>query len=123
TLGELGLIYRLAPIVFVGGSLASPGGQKPIEPVKFGAAVLHGPDVLNFFEGYPAPHQAPGAAKGGDVGGFTRGAGGGAKGAGGAVVAAGRASIAALGGGLERTLAALEPHLTKLRRKQHERHA
>jgi hypothetical protein len=40
-----------------------------------------------------------------------------------AVVAAGRASIAALGGGLERTLAALEPHLTKLRRKQHERHA
>ena len=29
TMGELGLIYRLAPIVFMGGSLASHGGQNP----------------------------------------------------------------------------------------------
>src|SRR5215831_16603388 len=52
TLGELGLIYRLAPIVFVGGSLASHGGQNPIEPIKLGAAVLHGPNVWNFAEIY-----------------------------------------------------------------------
>src|SRR2546425_999260 len=38
TLGELGLIYRLAPIVFVGGSLATHGGQNSIEPIKTGAA-------------------------------------------------------------------------------------
>src|SRR5215470_6320980 len=37
TLGELGLVYRLAPIVFVGGSLASHGGQNPVEPIKLGA--------------------------------------------------------------------------------------
>ena len=46
TLGELGLIYRLAPIVFMGGSLASHGGQNPIEPIKLGAAILHGPQRL-----------------------------------------------------------------------------
>ena len=45
TLGELGLIYRVAPIVFMGGSLASHGGQNPIEAVRLGAAVLHGPHV------------------------------------------------------------------------------
>ena len=48
TLGELGLIYRLAPIVFMGGSLASHGGQNPIEPIKLGAAILHGPHCLEF---------------------------------------------------------------------------
>jgi len=125
TLGELGLIYRLAPIVFVGGSLASHGGQNPIEPIKLGAAILHGPNVWNFAEAYAALDQAHGAEKVDDVEQFTRRAGAWLKDARAraAVVAAGRASIAALGGGLERTLAALEPHLTKLRRKPHERHA
>jgi len=125
TLGELGLIYRLAPIVFVGGSLVSHGGQNPIEPIKLGAAILHGPNVWNFAEAYAALDQAHGAENVDDVEEFTRRAGAWLKDARAraAVVAAGRASIAALGGGLERTLAALEPHLSKLRRKQHERHA
>ena len=61
TLGELGLIYRLAPIVFVGGSLARHGGQNPIEPVKLGAAILHGPHVWNFAEIYAALDAAHGA--------------------------------------------------------------
>ena len=52
TVGELGLIYRLAPIVFVGGSLVTHGGQNPIEAVRLGAAVLHGPHVWNFAEIY-----------------------------------------------------------------------
>src|SRR5215831_17439776 len=47
TLGELGLIYRLAPIVFMGGSLVRHGGQNPIEAIRFGAAILHGPHVSN----------------------------------------------------------------------------
>ncbi|MFZ3334630.1 MAG: 3-deoxy-D-manno-octulosonic acid transferase, partial [Xanthobacteraceae bacterium] len=50
TLGELGLIYRIAPIVFMGGSLVGHGGQNPIEAVRLGAAVLHGPHVWNFAE-------------------------------------------------------------------------
>src|SRR5581483_1758571 len=54
TMGELGLVYRLSPIVFMGGSLIEHGGQNPIEAVKLGAAVLHGPHVWNFAEIYTA---------------------------------------------------------------------
>ena len=68
TLGELGLIYRLAPIVFVGGSLASHGGQNPIEPIKLGAAILHGPHVWNFAEIYAALDKSHGAEQVTDVG-------------------------------------------------------
>lgn len=48
TLGELGLFYRVAPVAFLGGSLVPVGGHNPIEPVRLGAAVLHGPHVHNF---------------------------------------------------------------------------
>ena len=50
TLGELGLFYRLAQVVFMGGSLVEHGGQNPIEAVKLGAAIVHGPHVFNFTE-------------------------------------------------------------------------
>ena len=52
SIGELGLFYRLAGIVFLGGSLAARGGQNPIEPAKLGNAILHGPNVANFVEVY-----------------------------------------------------------------------
>ena len=61
TLGELGLIYRLTPIVFMGGSLASHGGQNPIEAIRLGAAIVHGPHVWNFAEIYAALDAAHGA--------------------------------------------------------------
>ena len=61
TLGELGLVYRLAPIVFMGGSLASHGGQNPIEAIRLGAAIIHGPHVWNFAEIYAALDTARGA--------------------------------------------------------------
>ena len=62
TMGEMGLFYRLASVVFVGRSLAgATGGQNPIEPAKLGAAVLHGPDVLNFDEVYRALDAAGGS--------------------------------------------------------------
>jgi 3-deoxy-D-manno-octulosonic-acid transferase len=48
TLGELGLFYRLADIVFVGGSLRAHGGHNPLEPAQLDCAVLHGPDMANF---------------------------------------------------------------------------
>jgi 3-deoxy-D-manno-octulosonic-acid transferase len=47
TLGELGLFYRLAGIVFVGGSLTPVGGHNPLEPALLDCAVLHGPDMTN----------------------------------------------------------------------------
>ncbi len=52
TIGELGLFYRVANIVFVGRSLVLYGGQNPIEPAKLGAAILHGPHVANFADVY-----------------------------------------------------------------------
>ena len=123
TLGELGLIYRLTPIVFVGGSLASHGGQNPIEPIKLGAAILHGPNVWNFAEVYAALDTARGAEQVSDVEGLALRATAWLKDANAraAVIAAAHASVAALGGGLERTLAALEPYLRQVR--QRERHA
>ncbi|MGF1610884.1 MAG: 3-deoxy-D-manno-octulosonic acid transferase [Kiloniellales bacterium] len=48
SIGELGLWYRLAPVVFVGGSLVPKGGQNPIEPARLGRAVLFGPHCSNF---------------------------------------------------------------------------
>ena len=63
TLGELGLVYSVAPIVFMGGSLVSHGGQNPIEAVRLGAAVLHGPHVWNFAEIYATLDEAHGAEK------------------------------------------------------------
>src|SRR6185437_3728179 len=67
TMGELGLLYRLAPIVFIGGSLVPHGGQNPIEAAKLGAAILHGPQVSNFEEIYAALDAAHGAEKVGDA--------------------------------------------------------
>ncbi len=48
TLGELGLLYRLAPVAFVGRSLAGRGGQNPLEPARLGCAVAMGPHTANF---------------------------------------------------------------------------
>ncbi len=50
TMGELGLLYRLAPVALVGGSLMPHGGHNLLEPARLGCAVLHGPHVANFAE-------------------------------------------------------------------------
>ncbi len=50
TLGELGLFFRLADVVFMGKSLTPLGGQNPIEPARLGRPVLHGPHMANFAE-------------------------------------------------------------------------
>lgn len=48
TVGELGLIYRLAPLAFIGGSLVRRGGQNPAEAARLGRAVAVGPHTGNF---------------------------------------------------------------------------
>jgi len=51
TIGELGALWGLADIAFVGGSLdGRRGGQNMIEPAAYGGAVLFGPHVWNFRE-------------------------------------------------------------------------
>ncbi|HUN53129.1 MAG TPA: 3-deoxy-D-manno-octulosonic acid transferase [Candidatus Sulfotelmatobacter sp.] len=62
TIGELGLWYRLADVVFVGGSLAADGGHNPLEPARLGAAVLHGPGMASFAE-IAAGMRAAGAGR------------------------------------------------------------
>lgn len=52
TIGELGTLYALAPVAFIGGSLIDRGGQNPIEAVRHGAAVLTGPHWQNFRDAY-----------------------------------------------------------------------
>ncbi|MEI9902135.1 MAG: 3-deoxy-D-manno-octulosonic acid transferase, partial [Hyphomicrobium sp.] len=52
TIGELGTLYALAPVAFIGGSLIDRGGQNPIEAVRHGAAVLTGPHWQNFRDEY-----------------------------------------------------------------------
>jgi 3-deoxy-D-manno-octulosonic-acid transferase len=117
TLGELGLFYRLAPVVFVGGSLVNHGGQNPIEPIKLGAAVLHGPHVGNFAEVYRALDDAGGARLAADgealvklMGGWLEDVSARQR-----ASAAGAVVIDKLGGALDRTMAALEPYLLQLR--------
>jgi 3-deoxy-D-manno-octulosonic-acid transferase len=120
TLGELGLIYRMAPIVFMGGSLIGHGGQNPIEAIRLGAAVVHGPHVWNFAEIYAMLDDTGGAAPVADADALTRKLDEwlrsvAARGA--AAEAAGK-TVKRLGGALERTLAALDPYFVQLRLEQ-----
>lgn len=46
---DLGLWYRLAPLCFIGGSLARGlPGQTPLDAAALGSAVLHGPGVVQY---------------------------------------------------------------------------
>lgn len=117
TMGELGLFYRLAPIVFMGGSLVEHGGQNPIEAIKLGASVIHGPHVFNFTDVYEALDGAGGARQADTQEALVKQFGRLL-----ADPAARKLSVDAaervverLGGGLDRTLAALEPYLLQLR--------
>jgi 3-deoxy-D-manno-octulosonic-acid transferase len=117
TMGEMGLFYRLAPIVFMGGSLVEHGGQNPIEAVKLGAAIVHGPHVFNFTDIYQALDRAEGARRADSLEMLVKHLGQllADPAAHAASVAAAARVVDDLGGALERTLAALEPYLLQLR--------
>jgi 3-deoxy-D-manno-octulosonic-acid transferase len=125
TLGELGILYRIASVVLMGGSLVQHGGQNPIEAAKLGAAILHGPHVWNFAEVYSALDRAGAAEQVGDTANLAarmemwlkdsqarRSAGD-----------AAFKTVGTLTGALERTVAALDPHLLKLRLDRPSSHA
>jgi 3-deoxy-D-manno-octulosonic-acid transferase len=117
TMGELGLFYRLAPIVFMGGSLVPHGGQNPIEAIKLGASIVHGPHVFNFTDVYQALDQAGGARQADDREALVKQLG--------QLLAdpvaretllvASARVVEQLGGALEHTMTALEPYLLQLR--------
>ncbi len=61
TVGELAQIYRVASIVFVGGSLAPTGGHNMLEPALLRKPVLFGPHTTNFRESAELLLEAGGA--------------------------------------------------------------
>ena len=50
TMGELGLLYRVADLAIIGGSLVPRGGQNPLEAARLGCPMLLGPHMQNFRE-------------------------------------------------------------------------
>lgn len=50
TIGELAQLYRVATVVFVGGSLVDAGGHNILEPAAFGKPIVIGPHMQNFRE-------------------------------------------------------------------------
>ncbi len=60
TLGELGLLYGVCQVAFVGGSLVPLGGHNVLEPAALGKPVLSGPFTENFAD-VVEPLQVSGA--------------------------------------------------------------
>jgi 3-deoxy-D-manno-octulosonic-acid transferase len=52
SIGELGRLYSLADLVFVGGSLVSHGGHNILEPAAHGKPIIVGPHMFNFRDTY-----------------------------------------------------------------------
>ncbi|MDU5301068.1 MAG: glycosyltransferase, partial [Dialister micraerophilus] len=50
TIGELGQLYSIADIVFIGGSLVPAGGHNLLEAAAYGKPIAVGPYMFNFKE-------------------------------------------------------------------------
>ena len=50
--GKTRSFYKVCKNIFLGGSLIPHGGQNPLEALRFGCKILHGPNVSNFKEIY-----------------------------------------------------------------------
>lgn len=60
TMGELMLLYGIADLAFVGGSLIKSGGHNPLEPAAHAIPVLMGPHIWNFKDICGKLHRAEG---------------------------------------------------------------
>ena len=52
TFGETKKFHKISCSVFLGGSIINRGGQNPLEAARFGARILHGPNIDNFKDVY-----------------------------------------------------------------------
>ena len=50
--GQTKSFFKFCKTVFLGGSIINHGGQNPLEAVRYGCNVIHGPNVWNFTEIY-----------------------------------------------------------------------
>ena len=46
SLGEMGSVFDIADVVFLGGSLVPKGGHNPLEPASFGVPIITGPHIF-----------------------------------------------------------------------------
>jgi 3-deoxy-D-manno-octulosonic-acid transferase len=101
----------------MGGSLVERGGQNPIEAIKLGASIVHGPHVFNFTDVYEALDGAGGARCADTPEALVKQLGHllADPVARQSQIAASTQVVEQLGGALERTLTALEPYLLQLR--------
>ncbi len=52
TFGETQKFHKIGSSVFLGGSIINRGGQNPLEAARYGAKILHGPNIDNFKDVY-----------------------------------------------------------------------
>ncbi len=52
TFGETKKFHKIGCSVFLGGSIIKRGGQNPLEAARYGARILHGPNIDNFKDIY-----------------------------------------------------------------------
>ena len=113
TLGELGLVYRLAEVAFVGGSLAPHGGHNPLEPARLDCALVSGPHTENFAEAFAALEDVGAVSRVSDANALAEAVrallGDGSARA--ARAAAAQEAARALGGGVEAALGLIRDHL------------
>ena len=50
--GQTKSFFKICKTVFLGGSIIKHGGQNPLEAVRYGCNVIHGPNIWNFEEIY-----------------------------------------------------------------------
>ncbi len=60
TIGELGRIYAVGDIVYVGGSFSGTGGHNVLEPAAHAKPILVGPSMQNFKDSYALLSKAGG---------------------------------------------------------------
>ncbi len=52
TFGDTKKFHKIGSSVFLGGSIIERGGQNPLEAARYGAKILHGPNIDNFKDVY-----------------------------------------------------------------------
>lgn len=63
TMGEMMVLYGLAQIAFVGGSLVKHGGHNPLEPIAFKLPVISGHHTFNFPEVFSKLREVAGVVE------------------------------------------------------------
>lgn len=64
SMGHMGLVYRVATVSFIGGSLLKDlSGHNPLEPARLGSAIIAGSHISSFAELYMALFRFDGATR------------------------------------------------------------